>query len=171
MGNGVEHSTAPFLVRFEDGDNVGGWRVGHQPAGTQRIGSVNEHITKSKLWWQACHWPVSGVAKTFHQFGYRLVSRCSGQSVDRTVGPETMADDLPDQGRLLGFPHRYEVTEDVADTPAGAPRGRLPLIRRQSSYPVGELDAKAANFCPGIHARGGPGASLAETDRVGPGDR
>src|SRR5580693_6088803 len=53
-------------------------------------------------------------------------------------------------------------------TPAGTPRGRIPLGRRQSGYPVGELDAKAANFSPGIHARGGHLASLAEVDRVGP---
>ncbi len=60
------------------------------------------------------------------------------------------------------------MAEDVADTPAGAPRGRIPLIGRESGYPVGELAAKAANFCPGIHAGGGHGSSLAELDPVGP---
>jgi hypothetical protein len=105
MRNGVEHSTAPLLVRFEDDDNVGGGRVGHEPAGTQCVSTVNEHITESKLWWQARHWPIRSVAKTFYHFGYRLVPARSGQSVDCTVGPETITDDLPDQGRLLGFPH------------------------------------------------------------------
>jgi hypothetical protein len=107
---------------------------------------VYEHITKSKLCWQARHRPVSSVAKTFHQFGHRLVSRRSGQSVDCTVGPETAAGELPDQGTPLGFPHRHKVAEDVADSPAGAPRRGIPLIRGQSGDPVGEIDAQAANF-------------------------
>jgi hypothetical protein len=51
MRNGVEHSAAPLLVRFKDDDNVGSWRVRHEAARTQGIGAVNEHITKSKLWW------------------------------------------------------------------------------------------------------------------------
>ncbi len=103
MRNGVEHSTAPLLVRFEYHDNVGSWGVGYPPAGTQRIGTVNEHITKSEFWWQARHRPISCPAKTFHQLGHRLVSCCSGQSVDCMVGPESIADDLPDQGGLGGF--------------------------------------------------------------------
>ena len=60
------------------------------------------------------------------------------------------------------------MAEDVAHTPPGTPRGRIPLGRRQSGYPVGELETKAPNFSPGIHARGGHVAILAEVERVGP---
>jgi hypothetical protein len=49
MRNRVEHLAPPLLVSVEYREHVGKRWVGHDPGGAQRIGSVDEQVTKAQL--------------------------------------------------------------------------------------------------------------------------